>query len=747
MSKHISPFSKISGPDGRVLTDYILENIPALWSKFPERIENVTGTSLIYTGDIPDEDFDFFSDDKLFLFSPHVPNSSGAQISISGSPLLTFKSPDAVSTPAAGSISPSNQYTIRLDKEDLKLIIVSSEPLVQLPFKSSIATASPPSDFATINNSSSGDKGGMTWKRVVSYDPALPAYFRQADFNGNLYEAVVKNQVSLESAVGSAATDGVTDNGPAINSIQTWLGTKGGGSLILPAGIIIASTPPQISASGVLLSGWARGSSQNDGGTILSLTNPSAGAKALFGNDSATQAQCCGIRDLRLLGSGGAGKLIQTLNLRTFYANNISLNNSNGGALEFGSSTRATYFYFLSQIEGNCGGTLDHLINHRNCLGGAYAHHVHLEGPSVPVAASVGLSFPANAIVAPDGFNWADSHFGLVDHGLRLDGGLANGNFTDITFDRVGATGIYINTILGVRDVEFTNTHLKGYLGGGFAGTPNNAIVVNQNGGNVSGLRFTSPRIAYFGQIAIWLVAGDKVRVINPNLTDVCCQTTNTYPAVKIESTFSHFEIKGLQISNDAQALVPTYIVQNLGLSQTAEITPVKVINLVPGTGYISDPKHIPEVRTLATGNIRPTSSTFGTDTTPVVTETYIAEITIPAGTTVTGVALLNGSAVAGNVKLALADSSGLVLRETASTAASGTAAFQRIALTNLLYSHETATYYILLQCNNTSNRFRSLPFGNFGSSKKTGEVFGTWTQVTPPTTFTPDLGPVVSLY
>lgn len=624
-----------------------------------------------------------------------------------------------------------------------------SAPFAALKTKAAIATVTTPDEgFSTGGLTTFGDKGGLDWLDVPAYDVACPAYFRSIDFDGNLRQAVIKNQVTLEQALGSAATDGVTDCGPALGSISDWLGSKGGGSLILPAGITLCSTAPFIKASGVLLSGWARGSSQNDGGSVLNLTLASTGGKSFFGRDDSTQGQCAGLRDMRLIGSGGLGKLIQSLHLRTFYADNLSFSNANGGFYDCGSASQATYFYFLSRIEGNCAGaSLDHLVNHPNCLGGAYAHHVHIEGPATPVAASVGLSIPSTAVATPDGFNWDNCHFGLVDHGMKLEGGLANGNFTDVTFDRFGSTGIYINTTTGVRDVEFTNTHLKGYLGAGFAGTPNNAIVIDQNGGSVNGLRFTSPRIAYTGRIAIWLVRGDKVRIINPTLTDVCCQTTNTYPAIKIEATASHFEIKGVTIQNDSQALVPTYIVQNLGLSQTAEIGPVKVLNMVPGTGYISDPTHIAPVRTLFTGGISPSSATFGTDTTPVITETYIAEIVIPAGTTVTGIALLNGSAVAGNIKLAIADSSGLVLHETASTAASGTAAYQRVPLTSVLYASETATYYILLQNSSASNRFRSLPFGNFGASKKTGETYGTWTQVTPPTTFTADLGPIAGLY
>jgi hypothetical protein len=146
-------------------------------------------------------------------------------------------------------------------------------------------------------------------------------------------------------------------------------------------------------------------------------------------------------------------------------------------------------------------------------------------------------------------------------------------------------------------------------------------------------------------------------------------------------------------------------------------------------------------------GGIGANSATMGTDTTPIVTETYIAEVFIPANCTLTGVSVLNGSAVAGDMQIALADSSGAVVAQTASTAAAGTAAFQKVPFTATYAAKGPAKYYILLQNDNVANRFRSHAVGNFGASKKTGETFGTFTTVTPPTTFTANLGPVADVY
>lgn len=140
------------------------------------------------------------------------------------------------------------------------------------------------------------------------------------------------------------------------------------------------------------------------------------------------------------------------------------------------------------------------------------------------------------------------------------------------------------------------------------------------------------------------------------------------------------------------------------------------------------------------------TVSTYGTDTTPATTETYIAQVDVPHACTVTGIALFNGSVASGNIKAAIADSNGTVLGQTASTAMSGTDAYQRIALTATL-DIVGGTYYILQQVDNTTARINTHTLGNGGASKKTGETYGTFTTITPPTTFTTAVGPVASLY
>lgn len=147
-----------------------------------------------------------------------------------------------------------------------------------------------------------------------------------------------------------------------------------------------------------------------------------------------------------------------------------------------------------------------------------------------------------------------------------------------------------------------------------------------------------------------------------------------------------------------------------------------------------------------ATGNAPATVSTFGSDSTPVITETYIAQVDVPHACTVTGIALFNGSVASGNIKAAIADSNGTILGQTASTAMAGTDAYQRVALSATL-DLVGGTYFVLQQIDNTTARVNTHTLGNFGASKKTGETYGTFTAITAPTTFTTALGPVASLY
>lgn len=145
-------------------------------------------------------------------------------------------------------------------------------------------------------------------------------------------------------------------------------------------------------------------------------------------------------------------------------------------------------------------------------------------------------------------------------------------------------------------------------------------------------------------------------------------------------------------------------------------------------------------------GAVGPSTTTTGTDTTPAVTETYVCEVHVPLNAQLTGVSLLNGSAAAGNVTVILYDSNGVPIAQSATTAQSGTAAYQKIPFATAYNAKGPAKYFIGVQFDSTSARFRSHILGNFIAGKKTGETYGTATAITT-STFTTNLGPIADVY
>lgn len=152
--------------------------------------------------------------------------------------------------------------------------------------------------------------------------------------------------------------------------------------------------------------------------------------------------------------------------------------------------------------------------------------------------------------------------------------------------------------------------------------------------------------------------------------------------------------------------------------------------------------------RLFATCGASAEVSTAGTNQTPVATEVYIAEIWVPANVTVTGVSILIGSVASGNLKVGLASSAGAVLATSASTSIVGTDVYLRVPFTTALAVKGPATYYVLSFIDNATARMNAHAFGSCGTAVQTGQVYATgFTAITPPTTFTADVGPIASLY
>jgi hypothetical protein len=148
-------------------------------------------------------------------------------------------------------------------------------------------------------------------------------------------------------------------------------------------------------------------------------------------------------------------------------------------------------------------------------------------------------------------------------------------------------------------------------------------------------------------------------------------------------------------------------------------------------------------------GGFMPYVATAGTDTTPATTVIYAVEVYIENNATITGISLLNGSGSAGNITVALADSTGLPIAaaQSATTAQGSAAVYQQIPFATPYAAKGPARYYIMVMFDNTGAHFRALPVGNFRSGSVTGQTYGTFTSVAAIVAFTTNLGPIADTY
>ncbi len=135
-----------------------------------------------------------------------------------------------------------------------------------------------------------------------------------------------------------------------------------------------------------------------------------------------------------------------------------------------------------------------------------------------------------------------------------------------------------------------------------------------------------------------------------------------------------------------------------------------------------------------------------------VTTETYYAEVFIPANATITGVAVLNGATTnAGvNLNVGLANSAGTIVASSATTTAQGAAnAWQQIPFSSPYSAVGPGKYFLAVQGSATTGYIATHTIGNFGASKVTSETYGTFltTASYATTTFTTALGPVADTY
>lgn len=180
----------------------------------------------------------------------------------------------------------------------------------------------------------------------------------------------------------------------------------------------------------------------------------------------------------------------------------------------------------------------------------------------------------------------------------------------------------------------------------------------------------------------------------------------------------------------------------------TVAATTISASGVTTATGGLTGPTAT-SPRTLNTCGVPATLTTSGTDTVnAAATDTYVSEITVPVNISTTGASLFNGTTQNGNVTVYLADSAGNQIAHTASTATSGATQYQSIAwVGGPIAVVGPATYYMYFQNSATSNSWRTLAVGHCGTVLHTGDTYGTFPTITPPTTFTTVVGPIAGLY
>jgi len=147
------------------------------------------------------------------------------------------------------------------------------------------------------------------------------------------------------------------------------------------------------------------------------------------------------------------------------------------------------------------------------------------------------------------------------------------------------------------------------------------------------------------------------------------------------------------------------------------------------------------------------TLSSLGTSTTPVAGTIYWADVFIPETAKVlTGVGVLNAATVGTNKwVVGLYNSAGALVANSALAGAltAGANAFQQVAFTATYTTPKPGRYWIGVQLDGTTDRFRTIAAATWIDVLTTSATgtFGTLTALTPPTTFTADTGPVAYVY
>lgn len=160
--------------------------------------------------------------------------------------------------------------------------------------------------------------------------------------------------------------------------------------------------------------------------------------------------------------------------------------------------------------------------------------------------------------------------------------------------------------------------------------------------------------------------------------------------------------------------------------------------------------------RLCHTGGVPAMATGDGTNATTNTANTiYLAEIFVPANCTATGIAVFNGTAVAGAGKAILykrtGATTGVAVAQSASTNMAGPTSYQLIPFTATVDLLGPGTYFVGMIYDDTTHDLRGHTLGAFATGTyATGVTYATDSTlqtVTLPTTFAATTGPIASLY
>ena len=336
------------------------------------------------------------------------------------------------------------------------------------------------------------------------------------------------------------------------------------------------------------------------------------------------------------------------------------------------------------------------------------------------------------------------SNIGNAGTDFLANGGLTLANALTVTTGGITVTGnsTITGTLGGVTTL--TATSLAGTLT--TAAQPNVTSLGALTALNVSGV------------VTVTSASDSALKVGRQGATDpaftVDASTSTNVTGVKVRGAAAtagaFISVTSTQTNEDLWIDAKGSGMINLGNSSTGVIRLLRALN--PTLGVIAAGGFTASPRNVHTGGAPALVTTSGTNVTDNVAGTvYLAEVFVPANVSVTGVAVFNGTAVAGNGKVMLYDSAGARVAISASTAMSGTTAYQLIPFTGgPIAVVGPASYFVGVIYDTTTHDLRHHTIGTFATGTDTGNTYATdstFATVTLPTTFTTEVGPIASLY